>query len=288
MKQLNKLPDITTMEYQSFRLHFNYLTVNHCIIYRLPSTSVLQFCNEFSTIQEDLIHNQADRNIFIGNFNIYMDIEDGNNTLNFLDTLECYNLSNLVGFKTHIANHTLDQALDDKTNPLVTSFKQGHQLSDHSFIHCLLSIQKPTPPTSQITYRKIKSIDVKAFNDDREQALCNADAIELIHNLLTLYNSSASNLLNTHAPLKTKKLRITHNQPWFSDKIRQEITICRHKEKTWREDPTEYNLNAFYNQLHFVSKIIKTAKRDYYIKAIQDNTSDYKKIPTANKLLYRN
>ena len=57
------------------------------------------------------------------------------------------------------------------------------------FIHTLfLNIQKPTPPTSQITYRKIKSIDVEAFNYDMEQALCNADTIESIHNSLTLYN----------------------------------------------------------------------------------------------------
>ena len=85
------------------------------------------------------------------------------------------------------------------------------------------------------------------------------------------------------------KLRILHNQPWFSDKIRQKIIICRHKENTWRKDSTEYNLNAFYNQQCFVSNIIKTAKRDYYIKAIHDNRLDYKKIFfTANKLLYRN
>ena len=81
-----------------------------------------------------------------------------------------------------------------------------------------------------------------------EQALHNVDTTESIHDLLTLYNSSASNLLNTHEPLKTKKLRITHNQPWFSDKIRQEIIVCRHEEKTWREVMTEYNLNALYNQ----------------------------------------
>ena len=163
VKQLNKLPDINTMEYQSLRLCFNYLTVNLCIIYRLASTSVLQFYNEFLTIQENLIHNQADRNIFIGDFNIHIDTEDDADTLNFLDMLKCYNLSYLVDFKTHITNHTLDLVLDDTTHPLVTSVRWGHQLSDHSFIHCLLSIQKPTTPTSQITYRKIISIDVTAF-----------------------------------------------------------------------------------------------------------------------------
>ena len=73
------------------------------MIYRPPNTSVLQFCNEFSTIQDDLIHNQADRNVFIGDFNIHMDIEDDANTLNFWDMLECYNIGNLVDFRTHIA-----------------------------------------------------------------------------------------------------------------------------------------------------------------------------------------
>ena len=62
VKQLNKLPDITTMEYQSFILCVNYLTVNLCIIYRLPSTSALQFCTEFLTMQENLIFNQGNRN----------------------------------------------------------------------------------------------------------------------------------------------------------------------------------------------------------------------------------
>ena len=154
IKYLNKLPDITTMEYQSFRLCFNYLTVNLCIIYRLPSTSVLQFCNKFLTIQEKLIHNQADRIIFNGDFNIHMETEDDTNTLNFFNMLECYNLSNLMDFKTHIGNHTLDLVLDDTTHPLVKSVRWGHQLPDHSFMHCLLSIQKPTSPTSQIIYRK--------------------------------------------------------------------------------------------------------------------------------------
>ena len=46
-----------------------------------------------------------------------MDIEDDADKLNFLDTLECYNLRKLVDFKTHIANQTLDLVLDDTTYP---------------------------------------------------------------------------------------------------------------------------------------------------------------------------
>ena len=38
-----------------------------------------------------------------------------------------------------------------------------------------------------------------------EQALHNTDTIESIYDLVTLNNSSGSNLLNTHAPLKNKE-----------------------------------------------------------------------------------
>ena len=42
-----------------------------------------------------------------------------------------------------------------------------------------------------------------------ELALCNADTIKSIHDLLTLNNSSASTLLNTYAPLKNEQAEDT-------------------------------------------------------------------------------
>ena len=48
------------------------------------------------------------------------------------------------------------------------------------------------------------------------------------------------------------------------------------KKETYRNDPTEYNLNAFYQQHRFVSNIIKTAQRTYYTEKLADNKTNFK------------
>ena len=93
------------------------------------------------------------------------------------------------------------------------------------------------------------------------------DLDELIH----LYLQALGDMLNTHAPLKTKQLRSTHTQPWFCNRIKSEI-ILRHKsEQKWGQYPTEYNYWAFYHQWRHVANIIKTAERGHYITIIREN-----------------
>ena len=86
-----------------------------------------------------------------------------------------------------------------------------------------------------------------------------------------------------------KKVKQSHRQPWFDDRIRREIIIRRKKERTYRNDPKEYNLNTFYQQCRFVSNIIKTAQRTYYTEKLADNKINFKQIfEISNKLLYKN
>ena len=78
-------------------------------------------------------------------------------------------------------------------------------------------------------------------------------------------------------------------QPWFSDKIRQKIQVQRAKERQWLRDPTDYNLQAFYNQRHFVSNIIRKAQKDHYHSILEDNKYDFKVVfKIMNNLLFHN
>ena len=85
------------------------------------------------------------------------------------------------------------------------------------------------------------------------------------------YNNTLKEILDRHAPEQTKTLRISHQQPWFMDKIKQEIVLRRTKERKWLNDPTEYNFNSFYTQCRHVANIIKLAQREYYIEKITEN-----------------
>ena len=58
------------------------------------------------------------------------------------------------------------------------------------------------------------------------------------------------------------------------------------KEHKWKNNPTEYNLNAFYQLRRYVANIIKQAQRSFYIKKILENRTNFKEIFTiTNKLL---
>ena len=61
------------------------------------------------------------------------------------------------------------------------------------------------------------------------------------------------------------------------------------KEHKWKNNPTENNLKAFYQQRRYVANIIKQAQRSFYIKKLLENRTNFKEIFTiTNKLLGRN
>ena len=65
VKQLGKPTntDTNTMEYQGYHMRFDNISINLYIIYRLPSSSVIQFCNELSLILESDLDLATDKNI---------------------------------------------------------------------------------------------------------------------------------------------------------------------------------------------------------------------------------
>ena len=105
--------DTNTMEYQGYHLRFDNVGINLYIIYQLPSSSVMQFCNELSLILESDLDLATDKILFVGDFNIHTDNHQDTDTVNFLDTINGFNLQNLVTFPTHVKQHHLDLILDD-------------------------------------------------------------------------------------------------------------------------------------------------------------------------------
>ena len=51
-----------------------------------------------------------------------------------------------------------------------------------------------------------------------------------------------------HAPRKSKFIRDTHQQPWFSDEIKGEIVLRRKMERIWKREKTSQAWKDFYTQ----------------------------------------
>ena len=139
IKLLDHQKDMDTMVFQGYHMRFNDTTLNLYVIYQIPSTSILQFCNKLSILFESDLSNSSDKTLYIGDFNIHVNERDSMDNINFQDTIDGFNYHNLVTFPTHIRHH-LDLVLDSPPNPLVTSVTPGMHLSDHCFIHCKLNI----------------------------------------------------------------------------------------------------------------------------------------------------
>ena len=194
-------------------------TINLYIVYQYLASSVIEFCNKLISLLEENINTDKGTLILTGDFNIHMDDLTHPDTNTFMDTLEKLDLRNHVNFPTHKLNHHLDLFIDSISSPILTEVKCGFMLSDHIFVHALINLTKPRAPQQEVTYRKLKNIDQSKIDQDLSNIvqqsiyLHNASPDELV----SFYNDNLKKLLDQHAPLKTKLLRISHLQPWFNE-----------------------------------------------------------------------
>ena len=247
--------------------------------------SVIQFCNELSDLIKNNILEDCGHIIMLWDFNIHMDKPEHPDTATFNDFLESFDLVNYTSFPTHMSRHTLDLVITS-FHRLIKSIEQGHFLFDHCFVYATLHVNRTEPLKKHIKFCKLKNISSVQIHLDLSDCLENQP--EQLDDQVKHYNTKLHEVLGKHAPIIERKIRDSHHQPWFNDRIKNEIILRRKKERTWLKDQSEYSLNAFYIQCRHVANIIKTAQCQYYKERIHENHNDYKAIYNiANSLLFR-
>ena len=155
---------------------------------------------------------------------------------------------NHVTFPTHKQGHTLDLFIKEGNSLLIMKVTRGHLVSDHHFIHAHLNIYKNKPKVNEVTYRKYKQINNITFKEELQRTLEVKHTTHDLSLLVNRYNSDLRNILDRHAPEKKRLVKITHKQPWFTNKIQREIILGRVKEWKWLQDQSYYSFMAFYHQ----------------------------------------
>ena len=110
----------------------------------------------------------------------------------------------------------------------------------------ILAVSRPNPDKVCKMFRKLKQINHQELRDDiiHELVLDTTQLVELVQN----YDRTLRQLLDKHAPVKSKIVKKNHEQPWFNEHIKSEIILRQKKERQWENDNTEYSFRAFYNQ----------------------------------------
>ena len=78
-----------------------------------------------------------------------------------------HNLAQHVTEPTHKRKGTLDLIITRTNEDIVLICKvEDPDLSDHYAVHCMLTLDKPTVRRVEKTYRKLRSVDMKALRRD--------------------------------------------------------------------------------------------------------------------------
>ena len=132
--------------------------------------------------------------------------------------------------------------------------------------------------------RKLKHIDINCFTDDIKTELITSPRTDL-QDAVRQYNDELSGLLDTHAPVKEKTIKIDHKAPWFNNDIYSAREKRRRLERRWRTDQLEIHRQLYRDQHQLVVRLIQDAKKTYYNDLIDQQKSDSKHLFNVSKQL---
>ena len=268
------------------------------IIYRPPysseykvSTSV--FFTEFFNYLESLLLCKEPL-VICGDFNIHVDDNDDGDSVIFCDLLESVGLRQHVDQATHVNGHILDLVITRLSDSIILNKPNiDHYISDHACVTCDFQTPKPMVQTRKVAYRKLKSVDSDALRSDLAATdLCtsNQDACDYLPPkeldlCVKAYDTTLTDLINLHAPLKTKTLKTRPSMPWYNSEIDAAKRLRRKLEKVWLKSKSLEDFQRFKTQRNHVTYIINMAKKAYYTDFIAKNSDNQAKLFKSAKIL---
>ena len=188
---------------------------------------------------------------------------------------------------THIHGHTLDLVITRQSDQVVRSTPRiDRNFSDHASVLCRLHSIKPSFSTRILSFRKLKSVNVKTLNDDLAKSdLCKNPPDDL-NELVVSYNKTLTAVLDKHSPAKTQTIVVRPRVPWYTDEIRRAKRERRKAERRWRLSKLNFDLIAFKIKRNVVNNLMNKGRQAFYTNFIEENSFDQRKLFRASKRLF--
>ena len=252
------------------------------------------FLEEFSEFISEHVTTTAEI-IIVGDLNLHLDITTNPHTRRFINLLACSGLKQHVNDPTHILGHTLDILITRDTSDVVSNVEvldiglsdnDGNVIRDHYAITCLITQPSPATSRKNVSYRKLKSINLDSFHNDIQASSSLNDYSGTLNETTTRYVSSLNDLIDKHAPLPQRTITVRPHARWYNEQLRNAKHMSSKLERKWRHSKTKSDHEAYRKQCSIVAKELYTTKTEFYSNKIIDNQDDYKALfNIANTLL---
>ena len=187
-----------------------------------------------------------------------------------MDLIDSFGLCQSVAEPTHQLGHLLDLIITKSTTRnLLTDVRVQFDLpADHAVVTTRLSVPRPVPTKILVNHRKLKAIDPDAF----KSSVCSStitpsaiDACDIVNELTDTYNSVLCNLMDFHAPCRSRYITLRPHAPWFDDSLRAAKQDKRRLERKLRKTRLEIDRQRYRHICDDYHKLLDKAKSTYHI-----------------------
>ena len=211
------------------KLHDNSWRFCFCVYRTGPVGS---FISDFDEFLSD-VFTYYDRLLICGDINIHLDNEQLLDTKKFIDLIESYGMFQLVDRPAHKAGHILDVVISTHKVVSGNNVNVINNVNEHNNVpkcdHFPLSFSIAGIPSisdniKTIQFRNIKSISMIQFCQDVKKLLHKKpeDKDLPFPEMISLFNESCTQALNSHAPLLTKKIKDLPSTPGFDSQYKKQ------------------------------------------------------------------
>ena len=293
--KMHEIPEYASFESLAIDTTLSKTNFTVFNIYRPPkgskyATPFAEFLTDFESFLSLAVTTPHEFSI-VGDFNIHVNDLSDSETTQFLDLLNSFNLQQHVTSPTHIHGNTLDLVITlskSSLSPVIDCIPGTP--SDHFLLLATLATSPIVPKPATLHYfRRIDSIDVDSFISDILNSNLITSPPDSLDKLVECYNSTLLSLLNKHAPLKSKLIRSSHSNPWYTPALRAAKAACRKLERKWKSSKNSFNLSLLRSATNAYHKSLLAAKRLYYSTLVTENRQNPRQLwKTVNSILHRN
>lgn len=238
-------------------------------VYRLLIIPASTFFTEFTEFLEYLC--AMDENfIMSGDINFHLDNPTDSNVVILNDLFENFNCFQYVSAPTHKKGHTLDFVLTRNESPSIFDMHVDDvNLSDHFFITFKAQCMVFKSEYKTFHHRNLKSIDIDLFRNELTDTLNQLNQSDFGAKI-DFYNTQLRALLDKHAPLKKKMVKIVPNAPWFDAEYRELRKKRRKAEKCYKRSKSLEDKEAFVKLRKKTTGLAFSKKQVYFSNKIKE------------------
>ncbi|VDI70250.1 Hypothetical predicted protein [Mytilus galloprovincialis] len=156
--------------------------------------------------------------------------------------------------------------------------RKGNPSGDHLALFSALEISKPPRERKEVTYRKLRNIST----DDIIHDLVNSEIFQNqerpLEDLVNLYSTELSSILDKHAPLISKNLILRPNTEWYTDDLRVAKRNRRKAERRMRKTKLTIHRQMFRESCITTNQLLIKCKKDYFSSKVSEIGHDQKQL----------